>query len=103
MEAKNRELQLSLDKALKLAEKCKLEVKQEKTTAKTSCLEGDEQRVKICELQSKNSTYYNEMVEQKAISKLQEEQLTLLKEEVRNLKRSSHSSQELELKVRDLE
>lgn len=60
-------------------------------------------RVKICELQAKNSTYYNEVVEQKAITKLQEEQLTLLKEEVRNLKKHSHSSQDLELKVRDLE
>ena len=61
------------------------------------------QKGRISELHLKNQIHQNELAEQRAVTKLQEEQLSLLKDEVRSLKRGTLNNQDLEGKVRDLE
>lgn len=61
------------------------------------------QKGRISELHLKNQILQNELAEQRAVTKLQEEQLSLLKDEVRSLKRGTLNNQDLEGKVRDLE
>jgi hypothetical protein len=81
----------------------KEELNAERNHKVSTNLEAETALKRLTDVQVKNTQLTHELQESRAIAKLQEEQITLLKEELRNLKRGANFQTDLESKVRDLE